>query len=88
MMENTIIEVGSTKQMLRGNALTNFLMSKAGLKWDAATIANIGVDDLDQESYRAGYIESWGRGIQRFGMHAKILERMIRSILFFVHLWV
>ena len=74
--------------MLRGNALTNFLMSKAGLKWDAATIANIGVDDLDQESYRARYIESWGRGIQRFGMHAKILERMIRSILFFVHLWV
>lgn len=42
---------GSTKQMLRGNALTNFLMSKTGLKWDAATISNIGVDDLDQESF-------------------------------------
>ena len=25
---------GSTKQMLRGNALTNFLMSKTGLKWE------------------------------------------------------
>ena len=81
---------GSTKQLLRGNALTNFLMAKTGLKWDAATISNIGVDDLDQESfdifrrealrsgrmtkedldiakvfYRAGYIESWGRGIQK-----------------------
>lgn len=42
---------GSTKQMLRGNALTNFLMSKTGLKWDAATISNIGIDDLDQESF-------------------------------------
>lgn len=37
--------------MLRGNALTNFLMSKTGLKWDAETISNIGVDDLDQESF-------------------------------------
>lgn len=37
--------------MLRGNALTNFLMSKTGLKWNAETISNIGVDDLDQESF-------------------------------------
>lgn len=42
---------GSTKQLLRGNALTNFLMAKTGLKWDAATISNLGVDDLDQESF-------------------------------------
>ncbi len=42
---------GSTKQLLRGNALTNFLMAKTGLKWDAATISNIGVHDLDQESF-------------------------------------
>ena len=27
---------GSTKQKLRGNALTNFLMAKTGMKWDAA----------------------------------------------------
>ena len=26
-------------------------MAKTGLKWDAATISNIGVDDLDQESF-------------------------------------
>ena len=31
--------------------MTNFLMSKTGLKWDAETISNIGVDDLDQESF-------------------------------------
>ena len=42
---------GSTKQQLRGNALTNFLISKTGLKWDAATIADISVDDLDKESF-------------------------------------
>jgi ATP-dependent DNA helicase RecG len=42
---------GSTKQLLRGNALTNFLMAKTGLKWDAATISNIGIKDLDKESF-------------------------------------
>ncbi len=42
---------GSTKQLLRGNALTNFLMAKTGLKWDSATITNIGVEDLDKESF-------------------------------------
>ena len=42
---------GSTKQLLRGNALTNFLMGKTGLKWDAAPISNIRVEDLDKESF-------------------------------------
>jgi ATP-dependent DNA helicase RecG len=42
---------GSTKQQLRGNTLTNFLMSKTGIKWDAATVTNITVDDLDKESF-------------------------------------
>lgn len=42
---------GSTKQLLRGNALTSFLMDKTGLKWDAAPITNVGVDDLDKESF-------------------------------------
>lgn len=42
---------GSTKQQLRGNALTNFLMAKTGMKWDAATVSNISVPDLDKESF-------------------------------------
>ena len=42
---------GSTKQQLRGSALTNFLMSKTGIRWDAATVNNITVDDLDKESF-------------------------------------
>ena len=42
---------GSTKQQLRGNSLTNFLMAKTGLKWDAATVSNIKVEDLDKESF-------------------------------------
>ena len=42
---------GSTKQQLRGNALTNFLMTKTGLKWDAATVSNILVENLDKESF-------------------------------------
>lgn len=42
---------GSTKQQLRGNALTNFLMARTGMKWDAATVPNISVTDLDKESF-------------------------------------
>ena len=42
---------GSTKQQLRGNALTNFLMAKTGMKWDAAAVSNISVSDLDKESF-------------------------------------
>ncbi len=42
---------GSTKQQLRGSALTNFLISKTGMKWDAATVENITVDELDKESF-------------------------------------
>lgn len=42
---------GSTKQQLRGNALTHFLMTRTGMKWDAATISNISVEDLDKESF-------------------------------------
>ena len=42
---------GSTKQCLRGSALTNFLLSKTGMKWDAATVSNIKTDDLDKESF-------------------------------------
>ncbi|MCM1501024.1 MAG: putative DNA binding domain-containing protein, partial [Clostridium sp.] len=42
---------GSTKQQLRGSALTNFLISKTGMKWDAAAVENITIDDLDKESF-------------------------------------
>lgn len=42
---------GSTKQRLRGNALTNFLISKTGMKWDAAIVSNIEIADLDKESF-------------------------------------
>lgn len=36
---------------MRGNVLTNFIMAKTGMKWDAATISNITVEDLDKESF-------------------------------------
>ncbi len=47
MMASNIIAAVSTKQQFRGSALTNFLMSRTGIKWDAATANNITVDDLD-----------------------------------------
>ena len=42
---------GSTKQQLRGAALTEFLVSKTGFKWDAVPVNDIKVEDLDKESF-------------------------------------
>lgn len=42
---------GSTKQQLRGAALTEFLISKTGFKWDAIPVDDIKVEDLDKESF-------------------------------------
>jgi len=41
---------GSTKQQLRGAALTQFIGEKTGLLWDAVPVDNIGVTDLDRNS--------------------------------------
>ena len=43
---------GSTKQQLTGIALTEFLTRKTGLRWEDVTVENIGVDDLDAESFK------------------------------------
>lgn len=42
---------GSTKQQLRGAALTEFLVYKTGFRWDAIPVDDITVDDLDKESF-------------------------------------
>ena len=42
---------GSTKQQLRGAALTEFLVSKTGYRWDAVPVDSIGVDELDNDSF-------------------------------------
>ena len=42
---------GSTKQLLRGAALTEFLLSKTRYKWDAVPVDGVTVDDLDKESF-------------------------------------
>lgn len=42
---------GSTKQLLQGSALTNFLLSKTGKNWDSVPLENVSVEDLDKESF-------------------------------------
>ena len=42
---------GSTKQLLQGSALTNFLLRKTGKNWDSVPFENVSVDDLDKESF-------------------------------------
>lgn len=43
---------GSTKQQLTGIALSEFIMKKTGVRWEDATVDNIPVEDLDEESFR------------------------------------
>ncbi len=42
---------GSTKQQLKGSALTEFLISKIGIKWDAVAVDNFTIENLDAESF-------------------------------------
>ena len=42
---------GSTKQQLRGSALTEFLIRKTGYRWDAVPVDSVAVSDLDFESF-------------------------------------
>lgn len=42
---------GSTKQQLRGIALTDFLASKTGIRWEDVSITGVSADDLDKESF-------------------------------------
>lgn len=42
---------GSTKQQLQGAALTDFLLSKIGMRWDNAPCDSLTADALDTESF-------------------------------------
>lgn len=42
---------GSTKQVLRGTALTEFISSKTGIRWEDSVIEGVTVEDLDKESF-------------------------------------
>lgn len=52
---------GGTNQQLRGSMLTQFLMDKTGYHWDAIPVDSIGVDDLDDESFKIFRRESLRR---------------------------
>ena len=42
---------GSTKQMLTGAALSQFLLEKTGLTWDGIPVDGVSVDDLSAEAF-------------------------------------
>ncbi|MBO7726412.1 MAG: putative DNA binding domain-containing protein [Thermoguttaceae bacterium] len=71
---------GSTRQLLRGSALTQFLMDKTGYRWDAVPVGNIGVKDLDELSFEIFRKEAkkWDR-IPKDALsapNAELLERL------------
>ena len=49
---------GSTKQLLQGSALTNFLLRKTGKNWDSVPLENVSVEDLDKESFDIFHCEA------------------------------
>lgn len=49
---------GSTKQLLQGSALTNFLLRKTGKNWDPVPLENVSVEDLDKESFNIFHREA------------------------------
>ena len=60
---------GSTKQVLRGAALSRFLLQKYGRTWDDVPMPGIGLKDLD------------GRTLERFRRRAVDSERLSQDIL-------
>lgn len=42
---------GSTKQVLRGVALNEFISSKTGIRWEDSVIESLSVEELDKESF-------------------------------------
>lgn len=42
---------GSTRQVLRGTALTEFITSKTGIRWEDSIVENVAIEDLDKESF-------------------------------------
>ena len=42
---------GSTKQVLKGVALTQFISEKTGITWDSTAIENLSIDDFWRESF-------------------------------------
>ena len=43
---------GSTKQLLTGIALSDFIMKRAGVHWEDAIVEGITIDDIDDESIK------------------------------------
>ena len=42
---------GSTKQLLKGQALNQFLLKKTGITWDSVPIQDVAVRDLRNDSF-------------------------------------
>ncbi|MGC9366962.1 MAG: RNA-binding domain-containing protein [bacterium] len=42
---------GSTKQQLKGSALSKFLLNKQGKKWDSVPVMNVSVTDLQESTF-------------------------------------
>ena len=45
------IKIGTTLQVMKGNAFRQSVLSKGSLSWDAYPVNGIGIDDLDEESF-------------------------------------
>ena len=56
---------GSTKQLLQGPALTQFLLNRTRIKWDAAPIDGVEFKDLDKDNFDTSTQKSTQKSIQK-----------------------
>ncbi len=74
------VRSGSTKQELRGPALTAFLLRKMGRHWDAAPVPGVSASDLDSRTMRSFVTRALRQGRiapeAEQGTDADLLERL------------
>ena len=46
------IKIGTTLQTMKGDFLRQSVLSRGNLSWDSYTVEGVGIDDLDEESFR------------------------------------
>ena len=46
------IKIGTTLQTMKGDSFRQSVLSRGNLSWDAYTVEGVGIDDLDEESFR------------------------------------
>ncbi len=71
---------GSTKQVLRGAALSRFLLAKYGKTWDEMPLPRVGLRDLDDRVVDAFRRRAVGSGRLPAEVHGEPIENLVENL--------